>query len=144
MTHPHSYSAELARQRERMAREQVAGLSLFGEPERRPPLVAPSAEQRALAIEGSPAAGYHRWRNTPEADTVLQTMRIIAREWRAADPERKVGGRSLWEAGRRRWITEGRGAWPDNKIQPDACRELEDTTPDLKGHMRFRVRKEAA
>lgn len=144
MTHPSSYSAELARLRERMAREQVAGLDLFGHPERRPPLTAPGAEQRALPLPQSVAGDYQKWRQTEQAALVMDTMRAIARKWLAIDPDRKVGARLLWDMGRRQWIEERTGVWPDNRLQADACRELEDTTPDLKGHLRFRVRKEAA
>lgn len=138
------YAVELTRARESAARHQVAGLDLFGVPDRRAPLTAPSAEQRALPLPQSVAGDYQRWRQTELALLVMDTMRTLARRWLAIDPDRKIGARLLWDMGRKQWIEERCGMWPDNRLQADACRELEDTTPDLKGRLRFRHRKEAA
>lgn len=125
----------------RLAR-QTEGLDLFGPvwPERPPAIV----EQRALPLDGSTAGLYATWRTHIESDTVLATLRRLALEWVGMDPSRsKIGPRVLWEAARRDMQSQHLARWCDNRLQALAVREVEDTTPELRGRFRHRVLKEA-
>jgi hypothetical protein len=129
--------------RQARADRQTAGLSLFGAWPEAPP--APANEQRALPLEYTTAGLYAAWRQQPESDAVLATLRRIALDWLALDPTRPmIGPRTLWEAARQELNGWGLGRWVDNRLQALAVREVEDTTPELRGRFRHRVLKESA
>lgn len=128
------YEELLEERRARLTAEAVAGTPLFRETPF-PTAPAAEAEQQGLGLEGSAEALYRRWRATAEGEETLRALRAIAREW-VAQGATRIGSRALWEEGRRRLKRLA-----DNRLQALACREVEDTTPVLRGLFRHRERK---
>lgn len=125
--------------------EQLAG-TLFDETpsplERRPTVEHRGAEQRTMPIEGTDAGWYQRWRADPRSEQVLDALRDEARRRRQLFPRGKLGGRNLWEAVRILLQPQGLSPFMNNNAQAMACREVEESTPDLVGRFRHRSMKE--
>ncbi|HET7024867.1 MAG TPA: hypothetical protein VFI39_06685, partial [Gemmatimonadales bacterium] len=127
------YEELLQARRQQLMADEVSDAPLFGDQFPRAPGVRD--EQRGLGLEGSSEALYRAWRSTPESDDMLILLRRIALDW-LAQGATTIGPRSLWEAARH----EIRRSH-DNRLQALACREVEDTTPALRGRFRHRMRK---
>lgn len=127
------YEELVAARREQLMADECADTPLFGGDFPRAPGIR--EEQRGLGLEGSSDALYAAWRRTAESDEILTLLRTIALEW-VAQGATTIGPRSLWEQARLR-----RRQSVDNRLQALACREVEDTTPALRGLFRHRERK---
>jgi len=111
--------------------------------ERRPTVEHRGAEQQTMSIEGTDAGWYQRWRRDPRAERVLEALRLEALRRLREKPGMKVGPRNTWERVRTILEPEGLSGFMDNRAQALACREVEATTPELRGRMRHRVMKES-
>lgn len=95
------------------------------------------AEQRGLPLPETPEALFAAWRAKPESDEVMAVLRRLALEAHRKGAS-AIGPRWLWEAARAELKRS-----VDNRLQALACREIEDSTPELRGLFRHRRRPAA-